>query len=250
MGLACRRRMNRSCFSRSSRRKRSARAPALACRSVTASSIRTAGRSGISATIGVARSSTSSCRMQILARCRGRIRLKPPSSPMTERLYCTNAYLRTFDESVQRVDGNAVTLDRTAFYPTTGGQPFDTGTLNGRRVVDVIDNDDGSIAHVLEAEPTFGRSVEGPGLTPGAAVHGEIDWTRRFDHMQQHTGQHVLSAAFSRLVDVRTVSFHLGAEVSTIDLAREMSANEITAAATEANRVVWENRPVAIKFGR
>ena len=146
------------------------------------------------------------------------------------------------------VDGNAVTLDRTAFYPTTGGQPFDTGTLNGRRVVDVIDNDDGSIAHVLEAEPTFGRSVEGPGLTPGAAVHGEIDWTRRFDHMQQHTGQHVLSAAFSRLFDVRTVSFHLGAEMSTIDLAREVSANEITAAETEANRVVWENRAVAIKF--
>jgi len=69
---------------------------------------------------------------------------------MTERLYYTNAYLRAFDASVQRVDGNAVTLDRTAFYPTSGGQPFDTGTLNGHRVVDVIDADDGTVAHVVE----------------------------------------------------------------------------------------------------
>ena len=176
---------------------------------------------------------------------------------MTERLYYTNAYLRTFDASVQRVDGNAVTLDRTAFYPTTGGQPFDTGTLNGRRVVEVVDHDDGSIAHVLEAEPQHlvapyegtGPVVESlRGLTPGSPVRGEIDWARRFDHMQQHTGQHVLSAAFSRLFDVRTLSFHLGAEVSTVDLAREMSAKEIVAAETEANRVVWENRAVAITF--
>jgi len=161
---------------------------------------------------------------------------------MTERLYYTDAYLRAFDASVQRVDGNAVTLDRTAFYPTSGGQPFDTGTLNGHRVVDVIDADDGTVAHVVEM-----ASGE-QGLTPGAIVHGEIDWTRRFDHMQQHSGQHMLSAAFSRLFDVRTVSFHLGADVSTIDLAREMSANEIAAAQTEANRIVWENRTVAITF--
>ena len=85
-------------------------------------------------------------------------------------------------------------------------------------------------------------------LQPGRDAHGEIDWARRFDHMQQHSGQHVLSAACDRLFGIRTVSFHLGAAVSTIDLAREMSPAEIAAAETEANRVVWEDRPVAIRF--
>src|SRR5262249_18070769 len=80
----------------------------------------------------------------------------------------------------------------------------------------------------------------------GETVHGAIDWPRRFDHMQQHTGQHVLSAAFSRLFQARTLSFHLGAAASTIDLAREMSPADIAAAETEANRVVWEDRPVTI----
>jgi alanyl-tRNA synthetase len=79
-------------------------------------------------------------------------------------------------------------------------------------------------------------------------VRGEIDWPRRFDHMQQHTGQHVLSAAFEHLFQVRTVSFHLGADVSTIDLARDMTPAEIAAAEREANRVVWEDRPVTIRF--
>jgi alanyl-tRNA synthetase len=79
-------------------------------------------------------------------------------------------------------------------------------------------------------------------------VHGTIDWTRRFDHMQQHTGQHVLSAAFDRLLGVRTVSFHLGSTSSTIDLEREVSAPEIERAEAEANRVVWEDRPVSIRF--
>src|SRR5262252_4233926 len=83
---------------------------------------------------------------------------------------------------------------------------------------------------------------------PGASLHGAIDWDRRFDHMQQHTGQHVLSAAFDKLFGVRTVSFHLGGAVSTIDLAREMSEAEIAAAETEANRIVWEDRPVTIRF--
>jgi len=81
-----------------------------------------------------------------------------------------------------------------------------------------------------------------------ARVSGAIDWTRRFDHMQQHTGQHVLSAAFDRLLNARTESFHLGAESSTIDLARELSPTEIGRAEDEANRVVWEDRPVAIRF--
>src|SRR5207244_1471648 len=112
----------------------------------------------------------------------------------------------------------------------------------GLPVVDVVDEEDGSVTHVIDAGST------GPGLRVGETVHGVIDWPRRFDHMQQHTGQHVLSAACERLFHVRTVSFHLGAGVSTIDLAREVSPTDIAAAESEANRVVWEDRPVAIKF--
>src|SRR5438132_6233848 len=163
---------------------------------------------------------------------------------MSDRLYYTDPYLREFDATITRVERGAgralVTLDRTAFYPTTGGQPFDTGTLGGLAVVDVVDDERGSVTHVIE--------LAGGDLSPGQPVHGTIDWPRRFDHMQQHTGQHVLSAAFHRLFDVRTVSFHLGASVSTIDLARELDASEIAAAEHEANRIVWEDRPVAIRF--
>ena len=161
---------------------------------------------------------------------------------MTNRLYYTDPYLQAFDATVTAVDRvgdrTVVALDRTAFYPTSGGQPYDTGTLGALRVVDVFDRDDGSIAHV----------VEGVLPQPWQQVRGEIDWPRRFDHMQQHTGQHVLSAAFEHLFRVRTVSFHLGADVSTIDLARETTAAEIEAAEREANRVVWEDRPVTIRF--
>jgi alanyl-tRNA synthetase len=169
---------------------------------------------------------------------------------MTGRLYYLDPYLREFDATISRVDRRddrvTVTLDRTAFYPTSGGQPFDTGRLGSMRVVDVVDEDDGSIAHVIEP-----RTLPDPGIStlePGTSIHGAVDWERRFDHMQQHTGQHVLSAAFDRLFGVRTVSFHLGGAASTIDLAREMSEAEIAAAETEANRIVWEDRPVTIRF--
>jgi alanyl-tRNA synthetase len=166
---------------------------------------------------------------------------------MTERLYYTDPYLRRFDATVQRVDAEdrhtVVVLDRTAFYPTSGGQPFDVGVLAGAPVVDVFDQDNGSIVHVLGATLT-----NTPALSPGTRVDGEIDWPRRFDHMQQHTGQHVLSAAFDRCFGVRTVSFHLGAEVSTIDLAREMTADELARAEDAANAIVWEDRPVTIRF--
>jgi alanyl-tRNA synthetase len=176
---------------------------------------------------------------------------------MTDRLYYTDPYLRTFEAQVQTVergDGRmTVALDRTAFYPTSGGQPFDTGTLGEFAVVDVIDRDDGTIAHVLEqhAAPGTPHPAPAPGTphpAPGTRLSGTINWPRRFDHMQQHTGQHVLSAAFDHLFGARTVSFHLGAAVSTIDLAREMSAAEIAAAEDEANRIVWEDRPVAVRF--
>jgi alanyl-tRNA synthetase len=164
---------------------------------------------------------------------------------MTARLYYTDPALQAFDATIERVeprsDRLAVWLDRTAFYPSSGGQPFDTGTLGPWRVVDVVDEeDDGSIAHIVERGPLNPE--------PGCPVRGEIDWPRRFDHMQQHTGQHVLSGAFDRLFGLRTVSFHMGTVLSTIDLAREASPAEITAAETEANRIVWEDRPVIIRF--
>jgi alanyl-tRNA synthetase len=162
---------------------------------------------------------------------------------VTERLYYTDPYLAEFDANVLSAEpipdsGNrlGVVLDRTAFYPSSGGQPYDTGILTDAKVVDVVDRDDGTILHVIE-----GALTKGP-------VHGAVDWPRRFEHMQQHTGQHVLSAAFDHLLSVRTVSFHLGSTSSTIDLAREVSAAEIARAEAEANRVVWEDRPVSIRF--
>jgi alanyl-tRNA synthetase len=159
---------------------------------------------------------------------------------MTERIYYTEPSCRAFEATVTRTgerDGRPlVTLDRTAFYPTSGGQPFDTGRLGSVEVVETIDEDD-DIVHVVSAP-----------VEPGTRVRGEIDWARRFDHMQQHTGQHVLSAAFDRLFENRTTSFHMGAEVSTIDLAREATSDELERAVAEANHVVWEDREVSVRF--
>ena len=160
---------------------------------------------------------------------------------MTIRLYYTDPLLRVFDATVVSfhvVNGRAeVVLDQTVFYPTSGGQPFDVGRLGDARVLDVFDRDDDEIVHVTDSV-----------LERGQRVAGEIDWPRRFDHMQQHTGQHILSAAFDRSSGARTVSFHLGAETSTIDLARDTSADEIAAAEQEANRIVFEDRPVTVRF--
>lgn len=159
---------------------------------------------------------------------------------MTERLYYTEPYTTEFDARVLRVDRHegrrVAVLDRTAFYPASGGQPFDTGHLGGTRVLEVLEAEDGAILHVVDADVEVGP------------VHGRIDWERRFDHMQQHTGQHVLSAAFDRLLGARTESFHLGASSSTIDLGREVTPPEIARAENEANRIVWEDRPVTIRF--
>ena len=156
------------------------------------------------------------------------------------RIYYTDPACRTFDAVVTRVvdhDGRpGVILDRTAFYPTSGGQPFDTGRLGSIDVVDTVDVE-GSIVHVVSTP-----------LEEGTPVRGEIDWVRRFDHMQQHTGQHVLSASFVRLFDNQTVGFHMGADVSSIDLQREMSAADVERAVDDANAVVWANRPVSIRF--
>ena len=148
---------------------------------------------------------------------------------MTTRMYFTDAQLAEFDATVMSShpagDRFEVVLDQTAFYPTSGGQPHDTGRLGSARVLEVADDDAGVIRHVTDAP-----------LAEGDRVHGVIDWPRRLDHMQQHTGQHVLSAAFDRLFNVRTTSFHLGAESATIDLAREVTPSEIARAEAEANR--------------
>ena len=163
----------------------------------------------------------------------------------TTRLYYTDPARLAFDARVLRcgpapavhAGAWAVHLDESAFYPTTGGQPFDTGHLGEARVVDVFEDEDGDVVHVVDRP-----------LEPGRAVTGRVDAARRLDHRQQHTGQHVLSAAFVRTAKVPTVSFHLGATVSTIDLPREVTAGEIGAAEEAANAVVQENRPVTIRF--
>ena len=158
----------------------------------------------------------------------------------TERLYYTDCYLRDFEARVLQAEpgpqGLRVYLDHSAFYPESGGQPSDRGTLAGIPVLDVIDEGD-QVAHVLASKPE------------GETVRGEIDWSRRFDHMQQHTGQHLLSAAFDKIGGFKTVSFHLGVEASTIDLDSDrLGRRQIEEAEGLANSVVFENREVRILF--
>jgi alanyl-tRNA synthetase len=159
---------------------------------------------------------------------------------MTERLYYHDAYLRGFTaQLVDRADdGATVYLDRTAFYPTSGGQPFDTGSIAGVPVLEVVDEEEG-IAHRLAAP-----IEKGP-------VECAIDWARRFDHMQQHTGQHLLSAVFEERFGLRTVSFHLGQESSTIDVeGGGVDSATVETAERRANEIVFENRAVQIEFQR
>lgn len=162
--------------------------------------------------------------------------------PRTERLYYRHPATQAFDATVVRSEPRgahtAVWLDRTAFYPTSGGQPFDVGTLQGAPVIDVHDDEAGDVVHVVGANAP----------QPGSTVHGVIDWTRRFDHMQQHTGQHLLSAVLEHAFGARTVSFHLGGESSTIDLDRELTPGQLARAECEANASIWRNVPVSIRF--
>ena len=158
---------------------------------------------------------------------------------MTLRLYYTDAYLREFDAAVvERADGGRrIYLDRTAFYPTSGGQPFDTGTLGGVEVLDVMDEGE-RVAHLL-ARP----------LGDAVPVRGSVDWHRRFDHMQQHTGQHLLSAVLHQRLGHATVSVHFGREVSTLDLdTSAIGHDRLTEVESLANRLVTENRPVEVSF--
>jgi alanyl-tRNA synthetase len=164
--------------------------------------------------------------------------------PATERLYYNDSHLIEFEARVtdktERVSGwTAITLDRTAFYPTGGGQPSDTGTLNGTRVVECIDDENDGVLHVIQ-----GRAPE-----VGALVKGRIDWLRRLDHMQQHTGQHILSQAFVTLFKAPTHSFRVLERSCEIDVELGNPTSETIERAVElANNVIWEDRIVTIKL--
>lgn len=175
---------------------------------------------------------------------------------MTERLYYADSFLYEFDADLLDLvvasssdPRAALILDRTAFYPTSGGQVFDTGWIlpakaadesERLRVVEVTERDNGQILHVLESAGSIQK---------GSRIHGRIDPDCRRDHMQQHSGQHILSAAFVRLFNLPTVSFHMGVDSCSIDLdTKNLTTAQVEAAEALANAVVMENRAVAIRF--
>jgi alanyl-tRNA synthetase len=159
----------------------------------------------------------------------------------TERLYYEDCYLTEFEGKVVDIsaDGLRIVLNRTAFYPTSGGQPHDLGELAGQSLLEVVDEEDGRVVHVLARPMTSDHSV----------VRGRIDWPRRYEHMQQHTGQHLLSAVLMELYKFPTLSFHMGHEVSTIELGtKEISEQQIAAAEMHANELARSGRSVQISF--
>lgn len=161
---------------------------------------------------------------------------------MTEKLYFTDSYLTEFDakilEVIPRPDSHwNVILDRTAFYPESGGQPFDTGWINDIPVIEVQLNDQEHIVHTLTQEPT------------GTQAHGQINWQRRFDHMQQHSGEHILSDAFLKVLGAKNVGFHLGEEAVQIDVTLEVFSHEQAEQVEDyVNQVIFANQPVHIHF--
>lgn len=158
---------------------------------------------------------------------------------LKELLYYQDVMLREFDATVisKGTDENGrnfIVLSNTAFYPTGGGQPHDTGTINGIEVIDVEKVGD-EIRHYIQGDVSI---LNGD-------VQGRLNWQRRFDHMQQHAGQHLLTAAFVELFNLPTVSFHLGSEQVTIDLAVDtISEDQLLAAEALANDIILENRPI------
>ncbi|MGI8655183.1 MAG: alanyl-tRNA editing protein [Pyrinomonadaceae bacterium] len=159
---------------------------------------------------------------------------------ITERLYYTDSHLTEFAARVADItrtaDGRAaMVLDRTAFYPTGGGQPSDTGTLDAMRVVECVEDEDAGVLHV----------VEGDSPPVGASITGRVDWARRFDHLQQHTAQHILSQALIKLFDAETRGFRMMEQASEIDVALRDPTNErIIEAVGFANQIVWSNLAV------
>jgi len=157
---------------------------------------------------------------------------------VTERLYYQDSYLREFRAQVVDAsdDGRRVYLNQTALYPAGGGQPCDRGTLNGVAVLDVIDEEE-RVVHLL-ASPIESGDVE-----------GRVDWARRFDHMQQHTGQHLLSAVLEELFRYKTLSFHMGADAATIELsAASMNVSQAEEAEERCAEIVRGAHPIAVSF--
>ena len=158
----------------------------------------------------------------------------------TEKLYYQDPYQTTFTARVLTCEpskgGCLVTLDRTAFYPEGGGQPADHGVLGGVTVTDVHEKD-GVIFHTCDKVVELGSTVE-----------GSIDWTRRFDHMQQHSGEHILSGLLCSLYDCSNVGFHLGADTVTIDYDRELTWEQVLEAERQANEAIWRDTPAEITF--
>ena len=167
---------------------------------------------------------------------------------MTDRLYYHDSFLYDFDAEIRDVLDTprpALILDRTAFYPTSGGQVHDTGVISTAneklKVTGVADTEDGKVVHYLEAPPKDSK--------PGSKIHGQIDPARRRDHMQQHSGQHVLSAAFIRLFNMPTVSFHMADDYCSIDLETlSLTKDQIESAEHLANEIILEDRSVDIRF--
>lgn len=160
----------------------------------------------------------------------------------TERLYFGDSGLLDFSSVVVDITaserGDCVVLDRTAFYPTGGGQPNDIGTLDSTGVIDVFEDDHGVVYHLVKDRGLF---------APGQVVEGRIDRARRLDHLQQHSGQHVLSQAFVQACGAQTRSFHLGEKTSTIDIEMQSPSDETMRTAEDiANNIVFENRPMIV----
>ncbi len=155
-----------------------------------------------------------------------------------QRLYYTDSFLADFTASVtgSADGGRRLYLDRTAFYPESGGQPHDLGSINGTAVLNVLEEEGGRIAHVLA------------GPLQASEVRCSIDWPHRFDHMQQHTGQHLLSAVVMEMFGARTVGFHMSADYSTVDLSGALDPAQSAAAEERANAIAFENRPVTVSF--
>ena len=158
----------------------------------------------------------------------------------TEKLYYHDAFLKEFTATVLSCEaaknGYIVTLDRTAFYPEGGGQPADHGALNGVAVTDVHEKDS-VVLHTCAAA-----------LEIGATVHGEIDWVRRFDHMQQHSGEHIVSGMLCEAFHCDNVGFHMGADVVTIDYNADMTWEDVLAVEARANQYLWENHPFVVTY--
>ncbi len=162
---------------------------------------------------------------------------------MTQRLYLDNSYIFDFDAVVESAavsdSGTAVVLSQTAFYPETGGQPCDIGTIGNSKVIRVIENENGGIVHYLESVTT----------SPGEKVRGIIDRDRRLENMRAHTGQHILSQAFIQVAGAETVSAHMGLDESTIELATEaLDPDLILDTEKLANSIVLKNVPVNISY--